>query len=495
MRLVTAVLVMVVLLVGCAAKQTPVPPAEGPPQPDGGTQTITAEVHLQPELQATASEHPVGAGTFTDPDHGWMIVDYTRLLATTDGGRHWQTAATFDRVDGVKFVSATRGWVYTPKEILATTDGGQTWQPASPDSLTWRASFRDERFGWDIEQKDGSSPSFLRLTQNGGQTWTRQSTPCKLGFQADAADFLDPQTGWVLCGFFQGSGGSSKWLYSTTDGGQHWRLLTGTIYGGAHPDFPPGVLVRPDEAPPQGALPIIYGSGGLAFLDAAHGFASFRYAGPFGGHTYATSDGGKTWTELPIPGGLFTSAFRFFTPSFGRILVNNQLQWAWLETHDGGAHWAQIYPPLAPLLTGTPALHFPDANHGVAAHTLLDPRAILTTADGGRTWQLAPHDGAGASVPAESSPTWTPQTVPGKIVSSSLHPGGCGWVLTVGEPPALDLSLLVTQNAGHTWTRIVTPGLLPGTVTSVDCTNAWLTDSHGHLYRTTDGGHVWEQLL
>jgi photosystem II stability/assembly factor-like uncharacterized protein len=199
MRPVTAAVAMVVLLAGCAAKNPQVPPPGAPPQPEGITQTITAQVHLQPELQATATEFPIVSGTFVDTDHGWMIADYTRLLATTDGGRHWQPVATFDHVDDLKFVSATKGW--------------------------------------DLEQKDGSSPSFLHLTQDGGQSWTRQPTPCKLGFQANAASLVSPRIGWVICDYFQGSGGTSKWLYHTVDGGEHWQLLTGTVYGQAHPDI------------------------------------------------------------------------------------------------------------------------------------------------------------------------------------------------------------------------------------------------------------------
>lgn len=30
---------------------------------------------------------------------------------------------------------------------------------------------------------------------------------------------------------------------------------------------------------------------------------------------------------------------------------------------------------------------------------------------------------------------------------------------------------------------------------SVDCTYVWLTDSRGHLYRTMDGGHRWDQMV
>ena len=497
MRRSASLLVAAVLLTGCTVTAPPEPPPKAPPQPTGITQTINAEVRLDPDLKVVSTEFPVVIGTFSDEEHGWMVADYTRLLATTDGGRHWSHAATFDdNVRRLNFISETRGWAFTDKGTLATTDGGHTWQPAAMDRLPVRGQFRDEQFGWDIEQKNGSSPSFLRLTQDGGQTWTTQPTPCKPGFQAGAASFVSPESGWLLCGYFQGSGGMSKWLYRTIDGGQHWQLLTGTIYGQAHPDFPPGVKVGASQAmtTPPGALPPDYGGATLVFLDEAHGLFSLS-RGPFTGHTYTSTDGGKTWTPLAVPPGDFTGGFRFFTPSFGRILVNNQQQWAWLETHDGGATWEQLYPPLAPLLVGTPTLQFLDADHGVAAHTLLDPDATLSTADGGRTWQVVPQESGASSAPPSSRATWQPQSLPGKAVSSSLHPGGCGWVIVVGDPPKLELSLLVTQDDGHTWTLIQTPGIVPVTVTSVDCTCAWLTDSRGHLYRTMDGGHRWDQML
>lgn len=512
MRRFAAAVATVLLVAGCTARTPRATAPEAPPESASSTQAISAAVHLEPELQSTATRFPIVIGTFADQEHGWMVADNTRLLATVDGGQQWQLVARFDdNIRHLNFVSATRGWAFTDAgKALATADGGRTWQPATPESVPWRAEFRDEQFGWDIEQKDGTSPSFVRLTLDGGQTWTTRPTPCKPGFQAQAASFTSPQTGFVLCGYFQGSGGTSRWLYGTTDGGQRWQLVTGTIYSQRLPDFPPGIRVQPHEATPAGALPPDYGGVTLDFLDATHGVLSLRQ-GPVNGHTYTTADGGKTWTQLPVPAGDLTGQARFFTPRFGRILVNNERQWAWLETGDGGATWHQLFPPLAPLLADSPALQFFDADHGVAAGTLVDPGAILATADGGRTWRsLARIDGewihalsfadrrhgwasaaahlyrtqdGGVTWTQVSGLTWAPSAYRTFVLADD-HTGYSGdW----------NGPLLVSHDGGATFTALGSDPPESPQFRFADARTGWLAREH-KLLATDDGGATWHRL-
>lgn len=329
MRRLAALCAAVALLAGC---QAAAPPPTAP--------VIAAEVHPAPGRKLISAEGSVRVGTFADDAHGWVVEGLDRLLVTTDGGRHWTHQATFDQhVYGLHFLSKDRGWAYTGTGTLETRDGGGTWLPVPAERSPRGGRFLDERFGWALEQQDGNSPSFLRLTPDGGASWTTQPTPCRLGFQAHSASFVDPQTGFLLCGFFQGSGGSSKWLYGTSDGGQSWELLTGTIYGQVQPEFPAGVRVEPGRPAPDGALPTLSSMGGLDFLDAAHGSVIFGTLGPYPGQVYTTADGGRTWKRLALPAGLVAAGARFFTPSFGRVLVHDQHHWGWLQTRDGGATW------------------------------------------------------------------------------------------------------------------------------------------------------------
>ena len=91
----------------------------------------------------------VGQISFTDSDHGWMVLQHKQdlqvhLLGTTDGGRHWKTLPIpmAERTDwvppsdtlgfvsakvGFLFSTAGNGWDPQHHKALFTTDGGERW--------------------------------------------------------------------------------------------------------------------------------------------------------------------------------------------------------------------------------------------------------------------------------------------------------------------------------------------------------------------------------
>lgn len=116
------------------------------------------------------------------------------------------------------------------------------------------------------------------LTQGPALAWSGgPGTAVPTGFKANSVTWLSPQRGWVLGAARCGAHTCSD-VIGTTDAAKSWRLV-GTI-----------------PAP-------------IALLDGAQpGIAEIRFATPaagwaFGPQLFRTTTGGKSWAEVPIPGG------------------------------------------------------------------------------------------------------------------------------------------------------------------------------------------------
>jgi len=176
----------------------------------------------------------LGAVAFADSRHGWVLGDdpygpWAFILATADGGAHWHLqykAARGIQLVRVAFADARRGWVvggntiypasrkYGPGLILATRDGGVHWQPQLPgDAATqlFGVAFPNARHGWAV-----GAGGVIISTKNGGKTWAPQ--------HAGVGDrglrnvtFSDLTHGWALV---------DKWgLVATEDGGRTWIVV------------------------------------------------------------------------------------------------------------------------------------------------------------------------------------------------------------------------------------------------------------------------------
>jgi photosystem II stability/assembly factor-like uncharacterized protein len=207
--------------------------------------------------------------------------------------------------------------------------------------------------GWVV----GELGSVLR-TDDGGATWTRQSTGIKKPFLAISC--VDRETAWI--------GGKSGVLYHTTDGGAAWRPLA------------------------SGTKKHIFD---LEFRDRSRGLA----VGDWGLLMY-TEDGGQHWTRVGMPEhfelspmaediGLEPADIILYAVS----LADDTHGWTVGEfgtimaTEDGGRTWRQQTSPVETTLFG---VHFANGREGWAVG--IDAE-ILHTTDGGRTWREieAPH--------------------------------------------------------------------------------------------------------
>jgi hypothetical protein len=229
----------------------------------------------------------------------------------------------------------------------------------------------------------------------------------------------------------------------------------------------------------------------MAWFDRDHGLFAGS-SGPNGdvGTVWRTSNGGRSWQSVTLPGGGLTvvtvggtSAWAGSTCSLPGPCKNRLFR-----SEDGGRTWTQVATqPVS-------ALAFTDARHGWAIAfgevNVSDP-SILETTDGGATWVPKPAPcPAGTGVP----------------VALSFPSPERGWLAcngTVGAGSATK-AILRTTDGGHwrvmaaaPWPdegepvgRIASSGYLSGISMVANGTGMYWAD-RGISERTADGGTVW----
>jgi photosystem II stability/assembly factor-like uncharacterized protein len=159
---------------------------------------------------------------FLSADVGWAgtVADgQIVFFRTTDGGKTWEKSVTVTQKRGTQlrdlfFLNKDRGWLivdYNLKEgfngngtyVLATNDGGKTWTAQTSDVLqnafAWHVSFLSERLGFlfvtaPISSRDSAemTPAIL-YTQDLGLHWHKVN----VANEVSACQALD---GDLLCG-------------------------------------------------------------------------------------------------------------------------------------------------------------------------------------------------------------------------------------------------------------------------------------------------------
>jgi photosystem II stability/assembly factor-like uncharacterized protein len=150
-------------------------------------------------------------------------------------------------------------------------------------------------------------------------------------------------------------------------------------------------------------------------------------------------------------------------------MINASTGWAYgpQRTTDGGSHWVDVSPPSIPGRTPINDQFFLDSMHAWVAETAgssktcVDHVVVLSTADGGRTWEQA------APIPVRfAGPTDYVWAAPSSAANwFSFIDAQNGWLL-VGSGPAVVTPSGEWPGLGQRWTV-------------------------GDVYRTTDGGLHW----
>jgi photosystem II stability/assembly factor-like uncharacterized protein len=228
--------------------------------------------------------------------------------------------------------------------------------------------------------------------------------------------------------------------------------------------------------------------------------AKVAWASGSGGTCLRTTDGGRSWHSEPVPGAEkldFRAVYAFDDKTAYLMSAGPGAQSQIYRTVDGGGHWKQVLSNPDP--DGFfDALAFWDRKHGMV---LGDPVAgrfvVLTTEDGGATWQRqsppSALKGEGAFAASNSC-----------LTLLGDHERREAWFAT-GGPGAV--RVFHSLDAGRTWSVAATP-IRNDAASAGIFSLGFAADRHGvavggdyakpeqdqhNVAVTTDGGRTWSE--
>ena len=254
---------------------------------------------------------------------------------------------------------------------------------AAQSSFLHSAKLLTQEVGWAASNED------VFLTTNGGSQWQNITPHSTHKWQAiSSVFFLNPSQGWVLLHCGDGLNTETDDICfefaSTSDSGKSWSIT--------HPKIADPIRQTDFEN-----WTGFSGTTFLEFTDAQHGWAVLKRTTNVlfsSGSMLHTSDGGKTWIQLPDPP--LGEHFHFVDANDG-WLANSDMPNELFVTHDAGNSWLQvrISPPSEARMsrnfyTGYQLPVFDKTERGLLiveySDDLNSAVVLFSTPDLGRTW-------------------------------------------------------------------------------------------------------------
>jgi photosystem II stability/assembly factor-like uncharacterized protein len=241
------------------------------------------------------------------------------------------------------FVDDQTGWIFAASgygmsheytNVYRTTDGGLTWErildPSSSEGIIdvcckSGVDFADAQLGLVTYDQGPNEPVILDWTSDGGLNWESHSLPAPEALydpgefnakfnggtcRSISPDLLSAGTARLAvdCVISHDPRDVASFLYSTSNGGQSWRIIP----------FPGG--------PVQWISPEVGWS--------------------LGRDLYQTRDAGLSWTKVKRV--TWDGQFSFVSQVLGWAVARSEEAIALVQTSDGGRSWTEIQPRIAP---------------------------------------------------------------------------------------------------------------------------------------------------
>ena len=284
--------------------------------------------------------------------------------------------------------------------------------------------------------------STLMISENMGESWQIILNPAGMDneYQCKGVRFINDSTGFI--------NGGKETILKTIDGGINWSLkyMGNTIYEWQSIND-------------------------VAFVDEVTGFAVGD-----GGQFFKTTDAGETW--LPASSGVGFNLNQIVFPDALTGFIVGGSDTLLLKTSDGGDTWSVIgFPdglPDAPISE----IYFVNDSTGFIFTDDGSPDfngLIYKTIDAGQTWFQVYSD------PSVYTARFT-------FFDNQHGIAGCiSW--------EYHTKILITNDGGNTWSGFWPTGM-PWWATNSLCTGnentAFSVGAYGMIFRTSDGGTVWE---
>jgi len=206
------------------------------------------------------------------------------------------------------------------------------------------------------------------------------------------------------------------------------------------------------------------------------------------GHVLYSTDEGRNWTQVQVPGSASLNAVYFTDATHGWAVGHAEMI---LRTSDGGDHWERVHfapENLQPLLD----VWFADQEHGLAVGAY---GVVYSSTDGGAVW---------SQIPFEPAPLPDAEEVPAdpEDMEAEVDLGFEFHLNAIARGPARRLYLgaeagriFRSDDDGASWRELPSPydgsfyGILP-----LDGDALLAFGLRGHLYRSEDGGMTWTEI-